>query len=461
MSIDDSGIKLKVEPTSVIVTVADSHPLIQLVNALPWEELTELVLPDLKKTAKGCWWMGRPLRLRIHLGAFLLQQCFNKTDRQTEYAIKDNAAYQLFCGKTIVKKWHCPDHTKIEEFRSRLMPETQQALANYMAVVAQRLGFAEPSVLDIDSTIQAANMAYPTDVHLLTQLAIKASKVWGYMKSTFSTFMFDSFDVDLKGIKQIARKYYFDKTSDKEKKNSLLSDVWLSTFNPVMTVTRYISVLTEYDFNHMPWNIKKEMMSLKEHAHDHFVNVTKFLLNGCIEPTKRLAFHIKEVACFNKQKPGIKYQFGRAFQLGRIGGNFLIVAKNDSIRMEDKQSVKPMIELHQTLFPKVPSLSVATDKGYYSKANVIYLEQQTGSHLGLQKPVTVESNDKSPEIHAQETELINRRAGIEPLIGHAKHGGQLRRSRMKYDSTTESAGYCAILGFNGRQLIRCLVKKAS
>ena len=81
MSIDDSGIKCKVEATSVLVTVSDAHPLIQLANALSWTELTELVLPDLKQTAKGCWWMGRPLRLRIHLGAFLIQQLFDKTDR--------------------------------------------------------------------------------------------------------------------------------------------------------------------------------------------------------------------------------------------------------------------------------------------------------------------------------------------------------------------------------------------
>ncbi len=46
------------------------------------------------------------LRLRIHLGSYFLQQLFNLTDRQIEYAIKDNAAYQLFCGKCIVKKWH-------------------------------------------------------------------------------------------------------------------------------------------------------------------------------------------------------------------------------------------------------------------------------------------------------------------------------------------------------------------
>jgi len=33
-----------------------------------------MVLPDLQRTtAKGKWWLGRKLLLRIHLGAFLLQ----------------------------------------------------------------------------------------------------------------------------------------------------------------------------------------------------------------------------------------------------------------------------------------------------------------------------------------------------------------------------------------------------
>lgn len=50
--------------------------------------------------------------------------------------------------------------------------------------------------------------------------------------------------------------------------------------------------------------------------------------------------------------------------------------------------------------------------------------------------------------------LHNRRAGIEPLIGHAKHGGQLGRSRIKSDGTTKSAGYAAVFGFNLRQLTR-------
>ncbi len=52
--------------------------------------------------------------------------------------------------------------------------------------------------------------------------------------------------------------------------------------------------------------------------------------------------------------------------------------------------------------------------------------------------------------------LHNRRAGIEPLIGHTKHGGQMGRSRMKSDETTKITGYTAVLGFNLRQLARNL-----
>jgi hypothetical protein len=69
-------------------------------------------------------------------------------------------------------------------------------------------------------------------------------------------------------------------------------------------------------------------------------------------------------------------------------------------------------------------------------------------------PRTLSESDA--ETHAR---LVDRRAGIEPLIGHAKHGGQLGQSRMKTDATTLAAGYAAIGGFNLRQLIRHLLGK--
>ena len=79
--------------------------------------------------------------------------------------------------------------------------------------------------------------------------------------------------------------------------------------------------------------------------------------------------------------------------------------------------------------------------------------------IGIQRP----SNIKKPRIKPlpafRENELINRRAGVEPLIGHAKNKGQLGRSRMKNDRTIEASGYASVLGFNLRQTMRYKIGK--
>jgi IS5 family transposase len=130
MSINIDGFSNPILARDVVIAIAAKHPLVVLANTLPWEQMLALVLPDLQRTEHCCWWVGRPLRVRIHLGIYLLQQWFDLTDRQAEYALHDNAAFQLFCGYGLMKHWHVPDHTKIEEFRSRLLTETQRQLAN-------------------------------------------------------------------------------------------------------------------------------------------------------------------------------------------------------------------------------------------------------------------------------------------------------------------------------------------
>lgn len=77
------------------------------------------------------------------------------------------------------------------------------------------------------------------------------------------------------------------------------------------------------------------------------------------------------MACFNKKKAHKKYEFGRAFQIGRLSkGNFLFVGKSTNVRMDDKKSFIPILQEHENLFGKDTLQSVATDKGYYSNKNV-------------------------------------------------------------------------------------------
>lgn len=461
MSICDSGIGRKLFGQEIVVTVPQNHPLIVLANQLPWDKMLQLVEDDIKQsTPLKQLHYGRKLKVRIHIGAYLLQKMYNLTDRATEEGIRDNAAYQVFCGVGIVDKWNHPDHTKIEAFRSRLSPDTQQKLANLMCKNAVDKGLAEAQDIDIDSTAQEANMTYPTDAKMLRKIGTVALKVAKSLKKILPNCGAGmNLEVNIKSIASKARACFFlPKKATKEEKSQRLSELLEVVSNPVCNIIGACKLVKKSMKDGLSWNAQRSMQQL-EYAMAYFASVKQYVETGTASQTKRLSLHLNEVACFNKKKAHKKYEFGRAFQIGRLSkGNFLFVGKSNDVRMDDKKSFIPMLQEHENLFGKNTLQSVATDKGYYSNKNVKALVSKNISQIGIQVP----GNTKNKNITLSEEDsehLVNRRAGVEPLIGHAKHGGQLGRSRMKNDRNTESAGYAAILGFNLRQTVRSLVLK--
>ena len=160
----------------------DSDPLIQLANLIGWNHLAELVQTDLERTKKGFLWLGRKLKLRVHLAVMILQMLFKWTDRLTEARIITTPLYQIFFGINILVRWRCPDHTKIEEFWNRLSPETYKTIADYIIKLAIRLGLGDPSRVDIDSTVQEANISYLSDANIMKKLAKKWYKLLEYLE---------------------------------------------------------------------------------------------------------------------------------------------------------------------------------------------------------------------------------------------------------------------------------------
>jgi hypothetical protein len=94
---------------------------------------------------------------------------------------------------------------------------------------------------------------------------------------------------------------------------------------------------------------------------------------------------------------------------------------------------------------------VGTDKGYYSATNIKAIEALAINADGVQRPSQIKQRPPPEIVQA----LKRRRAGIEPLIQHAKSFG-LGRSRMKSDQTTLASGYRAVMGFNLHQLMRAM-----
>ena len=448
---------------SIVIDVTPCHPLMKLMNAIDWEQLSKFIMPDLKKsTSKLKWWLGRKLKMRTHLGVYLLQQLLNETDRGIERQVRDNAVYAVFCGKLFVHNWSVPDHTKIEEFRSRLSPATQCALSNEITRLAARKGFAKPEHVDIDSTIQAPDMQYPATINLLLKTAIVGRRIQKLLKRKIPDVVKDHIpEIDMKLIKGLARQHYFEKRKAfkqrRELRKEVLSVLWKHVSIAVDPVVRFARIIAE------PF-ILESLPKRDKNLITHFIRkapaILTELFERCYENASRKAktfsYNRDEVACFNKGKHHKPLEFGRQFQIGRVGGNFVYSIPNDSISMPDAASVKKMLIQHIELF-QTPIESIGADKGYYSKENERLALSFKINAVALQRPVRKLKDPPDNPISIEQLRLLeNRRAGIEPIIGHLKKYWQMDRSRMKSDRTTESSGYASMLGFNLRQMVRYL-----
>jgi len=315
------------------------------------------------------------------------------------------------------------------------------------------LGFADPSDVDIDSTVQEANIAYPADAGLMCKLAGIGRKVIDFLQTKTRGLLPAQLAVDMKAVKSKARAYFFiAKNADMEKRREVFNDLHRSVKQQLRPVVAICNALDARRLARLPWNVRRAVDQIRAQAWRYLLDVGHFTRTHTIKAGKALAFHAQAVACIRKGKIGKENEFGRVFQLGRIKGNFLFVLASTSLRMEDKHSFASMLKEHATLFGEGALASVSADKGYWSAKNQRVL---TSGRIvsGLQRPMNIKSRRGLPSSEAQE-HLRNRRAGIEPLIGHAKHGGQLRRSRMKGDAATLAAGYASVLGFNLRQFIK-------
>ncbi len=451
----------------IMVEVSSDHPLIKLMNALDWEGLCDVVLPDLKRsTGRLKWWLGRKLKVRTHLGVFLLQQLLNETDRGIERQIRDNAVYAVFCGKTFVDNWKVPDHTKIEEFRSRLSPETQCALANALTQLAVKKGFANPGHIDIDSTVQIPDMQYPATVNLLVKAAAVGRRIQKILMRTMPDVVKEHIpDIDMKAIKGVAKQHYFEKRKELKKKMEArkiaLVKLWSAVSEAIQPMIRFARIIDEpFILDSLPVRDKNLITQFIRKAPALLTETFDRCYDNASRHSKIFSFHRNAVDCFNKNKHHKGLEFGRQFQIGRVGGNFVYSIPNNSIRMPDAASFKPMLTHHIELF-QTPIKSMGTDKGYYSKDNEKLALDFSVKQVAVQRPNRKLKDPPDNPITPEQLELLeNRRAGIEPIIGHLKKSWQMGRSRMKSDTTTEASGYCAMLGFNLKQLMRYLTGEA-
>lgn len=364
----------------------------------------------------------------------------------------------------------------------------------------RNLTYACPTEVDIDSTVQEANVSPPSPVNLMLKLAVMAKKISKALIE-IRPDLASKYDIKLGWIRSLALSYYAARRVKKsldERRNQghkqnaeiLIRKIWNMVFAAVTPIVKDAYQLLELTSLNKYWWLRQAIETLTWQGMQFLDHVHAWLNLKAPYP-KLYSFHAREVQCFNKNKIAKKIQYGRHYQLARIKNNFAYIGPCVDLQMSDAHSVELMVAEHSRIFEgvckefsednkddnkaiinnhdttkikiqannnPVEIKSIAFDRGYHSHTNKEFLKDSNieETYLPKQRRYDWELPDLDKEVEAR---LHNRRAGIEAIIGHIKHGGQLRRSRMKSDLNTLSAGYSSVLGFNLRQLKRAAIGK--
>ena len=81
-----------------VVVLEMNHRLVRLCQSIPWDDLMEKAIPILYEENGISPELGRPLDLRAHLGAYILQATYGWTDRWTQEMLNFYIPARIFCG---------------------------------------------------------------------------------------------------------------------------------------------------------------------------------------------------------------------------------------------------------------------------------------------------------------------------------------------------------------------------
>jgi IS5 family transposase len=414
------------------------HPLLTLEELIPWKMIQSLIEMDLKKDGRG---LSRDLN--HHSRALTLLIYFNSTYRELVESLRSNIYARVFC------EFDPEDisygYTAYMKFCNELSPSVYEKINFTLIEIGQKLGLTEIRDIDIDSTVKEANITYPTDaknLKTLTMMIHKCLKYFsehGFIQETLFALKFD-FERVLRDF----RRYFFEK--DKIKKMAILSAI---SKRVLILIENAFAAFSRINMPNAKWYIKRALGKIKKNAAIYIKQVQHYCRTGRASKDKILSFHIDNVATIQKGKEHKKYEFGEVWQVGRLDGNFVFGKFSQTdLRFHDSSAIEVMMEaLMINMECNVETF--AADRGYYSKKNFDTLDALGISEQGIHPKgkASWRITDSDYAIN-----LINRRAGIEPIIGHLKKLG-LGKSKMKTDTGTRAEGAQSFIAFNIRKIL--------
>lgn len=396
-----------------------SHPLVQLAQHIDWSVFEDGWVGFFPSHR------GRPAtRPRLVAGLLYLQHTFALSDEAVVWGWVENPYWQLFCGETWFQHQPPIDPSSLTRWRQRIGAEGMEWLLAQTIEAAVSAKVIKQHSLDkviVDSTVQEKAIAYPTDSKLLNR---GRQQLVQLVAETGITLRQNYNRIAPKLAGQIARyahaKQYRRMRSHLKKLKTLVGRVWRD-------VSRQLAQVPQH---------------LKPKVTDLLQKVERLLKQQPQDNHKLYSLHAPEVECINKGKSRQPYEFGVKVSVMTTHKEGLVVGMRSLPgNPYDGHTLHLALEQAAVLTQQQPK-EVFVDLGYRGATVPAGVKVY---HRKLRRGIT-----------ARLKRDIRRRSAIEPVIGHMKNDGRLRRNWLQ---GTEGDAFHAILcgcGHNLRMILRKL-----
>jgi IS5 family transposase len=368
---------------------------------------------------------GRPgIPIRLMVGLHYLKHAFNESDETVVERWVENPYWQYFCGEEYFRHELPIDPSQMTRFRDRIGEEGCEFMLNLTIVagiVTQTVTKASLAVVNVDTTVQEKAIAYPTDAklyHKARSALVKQAKQMGIC-------LRQSYERLSKRALMMNGRYAHARQMQRAKREQKRLKTYLGRV--IRDIERKLD--NQQTTNHFRLNRLLEIAK-RIHAQQRH------------DKNKVYSVHAAGVECIAKGKAHKRYEFGvKVGVVSTSKESFVVGMKSFPGNPYDGHTLAASLEQTHKL-TGVALKEAYVDRGYrghgFSGAVKVWI-------AGTKRGVTAAIKKK-----------LKRRNAVEPVIGHMKNDGRLRRNFLKGVAGDAINALLCGAGHNLRKILRQL-----